>query len=170
MSKKFKNGDKVVIKSTGEIGVVKGRDVVKNEKDKHVEVQYIVKIGDGIHNWKAFDKKDLTLVRTNVEVYPKYYTKSYTKDGREVTLTGIVDKLPYPDDNMRVLSIGHALLHPNDMSDAVMGRKISTRRAKTRPVCDYASVYKNGFDDEIVEAIMERKSKYIFDNIEKFSK
>ena len=103
-------------------------------------------------------------------MYPKYYTKSYTKDGREVTLTGIVDKLPYPDDNMRVLSIGHALLHPNDMSDAVMGRKISTRRAKTRPVCDYASVYKNGFDDEIVEAIMERKSKYIFDNIEKFSK
>lgn len=170
MSKKFKNGDKVIVKATGEMGVVKGRDIIKNDKDKRIVVQYIVKVGDGIHNWKAFDKKELKAVESNIEQYPKYHLREYTnKDGRKVTLMGIVDKMPF-DENMRVFSIGHALLHPNDEENPNMGRKIAKGRAKTRPIGYYMSFYKNDFDNDTVDAIMKRKSDYIFDNIEKFSK
>lgn len=61
MSRKLKVGQNVRVKETGEIGVIKGREVIPMQ-DKHIKVQYVIKLGEGIANWKAFDKRILNLL------------------------------------------------------------------------------------------------------------
>lgn len=164
MSRKLKVGQNVRVKETGEIGVIKGREVIPMQ-DKHIKVQYVIKLGEGIANWKAFDKKDIELVVSNKNEYPKMYTKRYTQDGRDLTLVGIVDKDFY---NMKNFVIGHALRHPHDEVNMTLAYRIAKRRAWHRPVCNIVSYLKGEFKDETVNALMDVKAKYIFEHLENF--
>ena len=56
---KFKVNDRVRIIATGEIGTVKGRDIIPIEGSKHVKIEYIVKMGNGFDNWKSFSKNEI---------------------------------------------------------------------------------------------------------------
>lgn len=163
MSKRIKCGAKVRVKSTNEIGVVKGREVVKVD-DKRVEVQYVVKLSEGFQNWKAFDKKDIETIKKE-NVYPKEYMKTYVhENGRVLTLVALVAKLSR---NIRVMNMGFAIKHPNDSNNTKLAERIARRRCSSRPICDLTS-YGNEFKDDMVTSIMDAKSRYIFNNIDKF--
>ena len=56
---KFKVNDRVRIIATGEVGTVKGRDIIPIEGSKRVKIEYIVKIGNGFDNWKSFSKNEI---------------------------------------------------------------------------------------------------------------
>lgn len=164
MSKRIKCGARVRVKSTNEIGVVKGREVIKLD-NKHVKVQYVVKTGEGFENWKPFAKKELDVIKKEAS-YPKHYVKTYTSDdGRVLTLVGIVNKIPSV--TLRTLNIGFAIKNPTDASDNKMGEKIAKRRAMTRPVC-YMSCLNNEFKENMVLNIMDAKANYMLSNIEKY--
>lgn len=168
MSKKFKTGDKVIVKATGESGIVKSCDIVNLEDGKRVEVQYIVKLGEGFNNWKSFNKKELSKVETSEnETYPKFYHRTYKdENNRQITLVGCVDKEWFT--NNKTLSIGCAVLHPDEESNEIMGYKIARRRALERPMCSLESYLKGEFKPDTVGGIMDMKAKYIFTHIENF--
>ena len=58
---KIKINDKVIVKQSGKIGVVKGREVC-NLPDGKVKIEYIVKTGEGFENWLSVPKKELEKV------------------------------------------------------------------------------------------------------------
>ena len=80
MAKKFKVNERVRVIATGEIGIVKGREILPVEGSKRVNIEYLVKVGNGFSNWKAFSKKELEPVRKEEEearVYTKVYDLVY---------------------------------------------------------------------------------------------
>lgn len=169
MSRKLKVGEPVRVNATGEHGVIKGREVVPME-GKKIEIQYIVKTGEGIDKWKAYSKKELTpLAKTNTEVYPKVYSKTFVDDKtkRELMLVAIVGK-NYID--RKVLRIGYALRHPHDESNTKMALKIAKHRAIERPICSLESYYKGEFNEDTVNSLMSAKARYIFTHLENFVK
>lgn len=139
MSRKLKVGQNVRVKETGEYGVIKGREVVPTE-GKRIEIQYIVKTGEGINKWKAYSKKELSpIVKTNTEVYPKIYTNMFVDDktDRELMLVAIVGK-NYVD--RKVLHMGYALRHPHDESNTKMALKIAKHRAFERSYLQFGKL------------------------------
>lgn len=169
MSRKLKVGESVRVKETGEYGVIKGREVVPTE-GKRIEIQYIVKTGEGINKWKAYSKKELSpIVKTNTEVYPKIYTNIFVDDktDRELMMVAIVDK-NYVDS--KVLHMGYALRHPHDESNTKMALKIAKHRAFERPICILESYYKGEFNEDTVNSLMSAKARYIFTHLENFVK
>lgn len=166
MSRKLKIGQSVLVKENGKKGVIKGRDIIPAD-DKRVTVQYIVKTGEGIDNWKAYNKKELEAISNNVSEYPKYFKKSYTKDGRDLTLVGIVDKTVF---GSKIFDIGHALRNPHDESNETLAYRIAKRRAWNHPVCALESFQQGEFKEETVLALMDAKANYIFENIGNFVK
>lgn len=60
---KFKNGDKVIVKESGKVGIVKGREI-NTLPDGKVNVEYVVKLDDGFWNWKSYQRNELTKVVT----------------------------------------------------------------------------------------------------------
>ena len=169
MSRKLKVGESVRVNATGEHGVIKGREVVPME-GKRIEVQYVVKTGEGINKWKAYSRKELSpIVKTNTEVYPKIYTNMFVDDktGRELMLVAIVGK-NYID--RKVLHMGYALRHPHDESNTKMALKIAKHRAIERPICILESYYKGEFNEDTVNSLMSAKARYIFTHLENFVK
>lgn len=169
MAKKFKIGEKVTVIATGEQGIVKSRDVVRQEGSKHVDIQYIVKLGDGIDKWKAFHRNEIKPVETvNAEPYPRYYFREYKNEdaNRLITLAGCVDKDFFTGN--KILRIGCAVLHPGEEINVNMGRKIAKHRAINRPMAHMESYLKGEFQTDSVYGFMDVKARYIFDHIENF--
>ena len=172
MSRKFHLNEKVRIKSTGNIGVIKSRDVIRKD-DNHVEVEYIVKEGSGINNWHSYSKSDIEALHGNT-VYPKLFYKEYEIDKRKITLCAEVNKVYKTYNgkdyvkNAKILRIGYAICHPGDTYDKITGEKIAKRRASSTPFCDLFSPFGGEFQNEFVDTIVDAKAKYIMENIEKF--
>lgn len=169
MAKKFKVDDRVRVIATGEIGTVKGRDVIPVEGSKRVKIEYIVKVGNGFNNWKSYSKKELETVRTEEEE-PRVYTKVYdVVDGYKVTMYAKVDNMRTPwDTKERVLSIGYSIYNPSDIYDENLGIKIARRRSKSSPFCLMFSEFNGEFNASTVNAIMDVKADYIKNNFDKF--
>lgn len=176
MSKNFKVNDKVRIKATGEIGVVKGRDVISIDANKDfnkmVDVQYIVKISDGIDNWKAYTKKDLEKIH-NYELPTKHeYIHTYdVVDGYKIILYSYVENyvpFDFPHSNGKELSIGYSIYNPNDEFNEKIGVRIARSRSKKKPFCRMFSCFGGEFNKDTVEAIMNVKADYIKNNFSKF--
>ena len=68
------------------------------------------------------------------------------------------------------LSIGWAILHPEDEYDVLVGESIALRRAKKCPISKLYSESNGEFNKEMVEIILDNKSQYIIRNINKFIK
>lgn len=169
MSRKLKVGELVKVNATGEFGVIKGRDIIPTE-GKRVDIQYIVKTGEGIANWKAYSKKELSpVVKTDTQVYPKVYNSLFIDDktGRELMLSTVIGKRW---DNGKYLTMGYALRHPHDESNFKMAAKIAKHRAYARPICILASQYKGEFNEDTVNSLMAAKARYIFSHLENFVK
>lgn len=169
MSRKLKVGESVRVNETGEYGVIKGREVVHTE-GKRIEIQYIVKTGEGINKWKAYSKKELSpIVKTNTGVYPKFYTNMFVDDktGRELMLVALVGKNYV---GHKVLRLGYALRHPHDESNTKMALKIAKHRAIEHPICILESYYNGEFNEDTVNSLMSAKARYIFTHLENFVK
>lgn len=172
MAKKFKINDRVRVIATGESGVVKGREILPVEGSKRVNIEYIVKVGDGFSNWKTFSKKELESVRKEEEE-PRVYTKVYdVVDGYKITLFAKVYNHKGENDffsySYRELKIGYSIYNPDDEYNEQIGVKIARKRSRLSPFCRLTSDFNGEFNKETVEAIMDVKATYIKNHFDKF--
>lgn len=180
---KFKVNDVVVVKETGEKGVVKCREAVLDKDAKRTKVTYLVKLGDGFDNYKVFTRNELTKVNPVEKSTVRYATKVYdAPNGYKVTLVSIVDvdrhyEFDYPEDADEVIerevktkhfNLGVSFYNPSDEFDEKVGYKIARHRAINSPFCSLSARFLGEFNDATVEALMDVKAKYIIDNIEHF--
>ena len=177
---KFKNGDKVIVKESGKIGIVKGREI-NTLPDGKVNVEYIVKLDDGFWNWKCYHRNELTKVVTekpkkkaNVKIFD-------APNGWKVTLVSIVNRqkvwrdafdengfyAPYERDG-KEFSIGYSIYNPNDEWNEDLGVRIATHRAKKKPFCHLVGDFSGEFTKETIEALMNVKGEYIVNHIDEF--
>lgn len=169
MAKRFKVNDHVRVIATGEVGTVKGREVLPVDGTKQVKIEYIVKVGNGFDNWKSYSKKELEAVRTvNEEL--RVYTKVYDiVDGYKITMYAKVNNYHTPwDTKERSLSVGYSIYSPADVYDENRGIKIARHRSKTSPFCLMYSEFSGEFNAATVNAIMDVKADYIKNNFNKF--
>lgn len=165
---KFKVNDRVRIIATGEIGTVKGRDIIPIEGSKRVKIEYIVKIGDGFDNWKSFSKNEIQSMKKEKKE-PRVYTKVYdVVDGFKITMYGKVDT--WCCGTGRLLRIGYAIYSPEDEYNETHGIRIARKRSRTNPFCIMYSSFNGEFNAATVEAIMDVKADYIKNNFDKFIK
>lgn len=179
---KLKINDKVIVKETGKIGVVKGRDIISLENNK-VRIEYIVKTDNGFDNWNAYSKSELEKVKNvpNQKKIPSFITNA--KNGYMVTVVAIINnetifKDSFDDDGYyrpyqkkgKHLRIGYAIFNPSDNYDHNIGINIAMHRAKNSPFCNILSDFSGEFNKETVMALLKVKGEYIADNIDKFIK
>lgn len=177
---KLKTNDKVIVKATGKVGFIKGRDTI-DLGDGRVKVEYIVKTGDGFDNWNTYSKNELE------KVLPNHKSKAYPQlvvdapNGYKVTLVALVTnervlKDAYDEDGYytpywrkgKDLRIGYAIYNPNDEFDHAFGIRVATHRAKKSPFCHLVSDFNGEFNAETIDALLRVKADYIVRNIEKF--
>lgn len=176
---KFNVGEEILVKESGKLGVIKGREVV-NTDGKHTKITYVVKLGEGFENWKAFSKKELSRKPRTDKTKLNKITKSFkAKDGYTVTVVGFtntyVNDYSYNEENdtlkslrAKRLRIGYAICNPKDTFDENVGERIALHRAKYTPFCDIASRFTGEFNEATVEALIDVKADYIVKNIDRF--
>lgn len=166
---KFKTNESVVIKATGQTGVIKSREII-TDGPNHVKVEYIVKTGDGFENWGSYTKKELEKVHYQPTPKPNLSIVLDAKDGYKVTLVAIVDTTygPYEMYRYKTLNIGYSIYNPNDEYNEEMGKRIATHRAKNRPFCYLFTYFGGEFNNETVMALLNVKGEYIVNNIDNF--
>ena len=170
MPKKFKINDRVRVKATGEIGTVKGREVSPVEGTKHINIEYIVRTGDGFSNWKSYNKAELEHIHKENEE-KRVYTKVYgVVDGYKITMYTKVDTIRYLLSKERTLRMGYAIYCPEDKYDKELGVRIARRRSRTSPFCYLTSRFSGEFNEATVFALMDVKADYIKNNLDKFIK
>ena len=196
MSKNFKIGTKVRVKETGETGIVKGREKITNSNDERVKIEYVVKLGEGVENWKSFSRKEIEKF-TNEDFetetnYPQIITSQHFYNKQMVVMVGIVDKVKIDTYEKKIaqwddeydsgecdvyvkkqfkgksLSIGWAIQHQDDEFNEFVGKKIAIRRAKECPISVLYSAFNGEFNTDMVEEVLHNKADYIFNNFEKF--
>lgn len=174
---KFKIGDKVLIKETGNIGIVKGREII-NESDNRVKIEYVVKLDDGFSNWNVYNKNELEKVKNDKPKKKINKLVVSTAKGHVVTLAAFTDTYYIDCWNLmrggcrkgKELRIGYSICNPNDSYDENFGVKLALHRAKNSPFCHLISDFSGEFNKETIEAILQIKAEYIVNNIEHFVK
>lgn len=173
---KFKVNDEVVIIATGKTGVVKAKETVKaTDGSNHTKVEYLVKLGEGFHNWDTFERKELMRAPFAVNKNESYVKKVYdAPNGYKLTLVGFTTLQPKfnwntgEDYKVKFLYVGHSICNPNDNFDDYLGFKLARRRALTKPFVHMSSRFTGEFNKETIEAIMDAKASYIINNFDKF--
>lgn len=169
---RFKTNEKVYIKATGALGIIKGREVTKID-DKRIKVEYIVKTGDGFDNWKPYLKKELVKYNPNVgEDYVPTITLN-AKNGYTITVIAITSNIRWYDENDnrrrgKELRIGYSICNPSDEYDDDIAIRIAKHRAKKSPFCHLMSPFNGEFNDDTINALLEVKGHYILENLDNF--
>lgn len=170
MAKKFKINDRVRVKATGEVGTVKGREISPVEGTKRVNIEYIVRTGDGFSNWKSYTKTELEPIHKN-DGEKRVYTKVYdVVDGYKITMYTKVDATRFLLSKERTLRMGYAIYSPEDEYDEERGIRIARKRSRTSPFCHMESSFSGEFNEATVIALMDVKADYIKNNLDKFIK
>lgn len=176
---KFKIGDKVIVKSTGKVGIIKGREVHEMENGR-VAIEYVVKTGEGFQNWNAYGKKELAKLNLydNEKAVPTLVVDA--PNGYKVTLVALTKRENVWntfDDGFNAyyrrgkrLCIGYAIYNPNDTYDEELGFRIAKHRAKKKPFCDIISGFSGEFNKETIDALLKVKGEYIAAHIDDFVK
>ena len=176
---KFKANDKVIVKATGKIGVIKSCDMI-DIGDGRVKVEYIVKTGNGFENWHTYSKKELEKIVPAHVNKPNPTLVVNAPNGYKVTLVALVinDKVikPYRKNGVydphwhkvKYLRIGYAIYNPDDEYDHDFGVRVATKRAKKNAFCHLFSDFSGEFNTETVDALLRVKADYIVRNIDKF--
>lgn len=177
---KLKIGDNVIVKETGNVGVVKGREIIPTEGLKN-RIEYVVRTGNGFENWKAYSKNELEKLpvkEPSKKVYPKLVIE--TEGGYKVTVVALIDSKEnidyiYEDEDFLPicsrtyrLRIGYSIYNPCDDYDEAIGERIALHRAKTDWFSCIHTRSKAEFTKETVSALLYTKGRYIADNIKKF--
>lgn len=176
MSKKFKINDRVRVVSTGETGTIKGREITPVEGTNRVKVEYVVKVGDGFDNWKAFSRKEIEPTQKADTKTPHTYVKLYdVVDGYKITLYAVTErhkafKFLFDELNRSSLRIGYAIYNPVDVYDENVGIKLARKRSRVSPLCTMYSDSYGEFNKDMVYSIMDTKADYIKNNLDKFIK
>ena len=177
---KLKTNDKVIVKTTGKVGVIKSRDMIDMGNGR-VKVEYIVKTGDGFDNWNSYSKNELEKFFPTNEVKTIPTLVVDAPNGYKVTLVALVTnelvlKDAYVEDIHYVpywrkgkkLKIGYAICNPIDKYNHAFGVRLATHRAKKRPFCHLISDFNGEFNTETIDALLRVKADYIVRNIDKF--
>ncbi|MBP5456177.1 MAG: hypothetical protein J6Y37_06730 [Paludibacteraceae bacterium] len=181
---RIKVNDRVLVKESGEIGTVVTKETIRLEGNR-VKVEYIVKFGDGFENYRAFGRKELSVVKGTGSPSQRSSVKEYTyesilEDGRIICIVGLVGIAKYKaldiGDNgivpltvkRKTLNVGYAICHPGDRYEYSLGLNIARRRAKERPLAKLESAFGGEFDESFVGTILAHKAEFIADNIERF--
>ena len=176
---KLKTNDKVIVKTTGKVGVIKSRDMI-DMGDGRVKVEYIVKTGDGFDNWNSYSKNELEKFFPTNEVKTIPTLVVDAPNGYKVTLVALVinDRVikPYRKNGVydphwhkvKYLRIGYAIYNPDDEYNHAFGVRLATHRAKKRPFCHLISDFNGEFNTETIDALLRVKADYIVRNIDKF--
>lgn len=185
---KFNVNDEVIVIATGEQGVVKAKEVTTatDGNKKHITIQYIVKVGEGFANWKVFYRRELKKVTKEKLPYDwGYTTKTYeNEEGYKITMVAKTDSEKISEWNeesewnedapylfttkIKSLNIGYAICNPVDEYNRKIGFNIAKKRLHSRPFAHMSSTFSGEFNKETVEAIMDVKAKYLFNNLDKF--
>lgn len=191
----IKTGDRIKVKSSGNVGIVVARETTPLD-GKKIKAEYVVKFGNGFDNYKSYSRHDIEKVTTakkedtNTKVYPKVYNYEHKcADGRTLILVGVVDtaydrfvlrefdedenKVPseiFRDyaEKIKTLSIGYAICHPSDSNDNKVGANIALGRAYRKPLSYMESIFKGEFSEDTVRAILSAKAKFIEENLDRF--
>lgn len=170
---KFKINEKVISVENGNVGVIRARDIV--HENKTTTVKYMVDFGGGMKSWKVLTKKDIKKARKASNERP-YVIREYDYDNNQklimvasVKPKNFIVSNPDAEDwsdviyerNGKVLSIGFAIYNGLDEYDFNVGRKYAVHRMKHNPFCQMESKFGGEFNDATVEAIMDVKAKYI---------
>ena len=177
---KLKINDKFIVKESGKVGFIKGREVHQLTNGK-VRVEYVVKTDEGFENWNSYTKKELEKIvpAKKQKTVPTMVVEA--PYGYKITLVAVVrnelvwrdafDEDGYYSPYSRKgkdLSIGYAIYNPNDIYDPELGIRIATHRANKSPFCHLISDFNGEFNNETIEALLAVKGEYIAKNIEKF--
>lgn len=179
---KLKINDKVIVKESGKVGVIRGREV-HELTDGKVRVEYVVKTGEGFENWIVCRKKGLEKVVPNKTPKEIPTLVVHAPNGYKITLVAVVRNETVWKDSFdengyyspyarrgKDLTIGYAIYNPNDEYDPEMGVSIAKHRAKTSPFCHLVSDFSGEFNKETIDALLAVKGDYIAKNIEHFIK
>lgn len=178
----LKKGKRVRLKSTGECGVIRDIERVKQNEGKREDVMFLVKMDRT--GWVTCDRKALDLlVPAKLEintVYPKRHVLQKKIGDRIVTVVGEVDILKnipistidgdttiIENGKAKRLAIGWAICHPDD-KPGDFGVLLALKRTQKRPMAEYYTSYMGEFRDDIVGAILDVKMRYIENNLDKF--
>lgn len=176
---KIKIGDRVRVKQSGVVGTVMGREQ-KALDDKLVQVEYVVKTGEGFASYKAFLRKDIEKVPTaepkkDEKTYPRIYNYEHKcADGRTLVLTGVVDTFRelVLDEIAKVkkkyLSVGYAICHPSDENNREIGAEIALGRAYNKPLAYFETPFVGEFREDFVSIVLQAKAKFVEENIDRF--
>ena len=176
---KIKIGDQVRVKQSGVVGIVIGREQ-KALDNKRVQVEYVVKTGEGFANYKAFLRKDIEKIPTaepkkGDKTYPRIYNYEHKcTDGRTVVLTGVVDtfrELVLGDilnAKKKYLIVGYSICHPSDENNKEIGAEIALRRAYNKPLAYFETPFIGEFREDFVSIILQSKAKFVEENIDRF--
>lgn len=178
---KFKANDKVIVKSTNEVGTVIHSDQVYDKKNNHTEITYLVKTGSGLHNYAWHTRKELERYVKAEKPTARIKTKVYdVPNGYKITMVSIVETELEPNvltadgvyfsdyTKQRVLRIGVAFYNPTDEYDEEFGYKLAKHRAYNRPFTYMVAPFTGEFNEITTDAIMDAKSVYLIENIDKF--
>ena len=186
---KFRVNDNVVVRATGEQGVVVSRDNRFDEATQRSTVTYVVKFGDSLKDFKEFSRKELKRVQVE-PTYPKYNFKVYDgPNGYKLTMVGVTDIICLYNDILEAvndvigvpdgyetpatfkckeLNIGFAIYNPEDEYDVNTGVKIARHRALNSPFCHLTADFLGEFNEATVNALLDVKAQYILDNFDRF--
>ncbi len=165
---KFKINDKVIVKSTGEKGVVMAREVIPIEGSKQVRVEYIVRTGNGFKHWKVYNKDEIETIQKSKPNNGEYIKVFDVVDGYKITIYTKVTNDWGPFGKMKDLRLGYSIYNPSDKYDEKIGIKIARDRAKKSPFCSMRSGFSGEFNEMTVKGIMDAKADYIKNNFDKF--
>lgn len=176
----IKNGDRVRIKESGVVGTVISREQ-KALGDKRVQVEFVVKTGNGFESYKAFTRKEIEKIPTvskpkaEEKTYPRVYNYPHKcKDGRNLVITGVVDTynewspIKFGTIKKKYLTVGYAICHPSDDKDNKIGAEIALARAYNKPLAYLETPFTGEFREDFVGTILQAKANFVEENIERF--
>lgn len=176
---KIKIGDQVRVKQSGVVGIVMGREQ-KALDNKQVQVEYVVKTGDGFENYKAFTRKDIEKIPTeepkkDEKTYPRIYNYEHKcADGRTLVVTGVVDTFReivldgIVNIKKKYLAVGYSICHPSDDNNKEIGAEIALRRAYNKPLAYFETPFVGEFREDFVSIVLQSKAKFVEENIGRF--
>lgn len=168
MSRKFRVGEPVFVKSLNKEGTVKSKEVIRKEDSKEISVEYVIKLGEGFTNWISVKRDDLEKIKPEPKADTAISKVYELNDGYKLTLYADVKKNTFMGVPSVSLKIGYSICCPDDTFEEKIGRSLAKRRANVSPYANMISYCKYEFKKETVEAIMDVKANYIKNNLHLF--
>ena len=175
-------------------------EVFKKNSDKRIYVMPVDVYDDSsvecdVKGFKEatsnFDGTSYTYIVNKTNRYPKYYYLIYTTSTeKKITVCGRLVKEKVVGDNImlsidiknkqlssltsksvkKVLHVGYAICHDEDVYIERLGMRIATDRSYYRKIAELESYYMGEFNDDFIRDVLLSKAKFIEKKINNFIK